>query len=344
MEQLDKPLIIDGISYPTSEHAYQAMRSTDENVRRKIAAMPSPYDAKRYWRDHQPESRADWDNIKLDVMRQVLELKFAPGTRCHKELMATGKKKLVEYNNWGDKYWGAHVQNLPDGTVHISGENHLGTLQMEVRERHRVKETPNRAPTTPVIFIGGSISIKDLPAIAKERVDNIITKQLSVMVGDANGADTAFQKHLAEKGYRNVRVFCTGSCRNNIGNWGTRNIDPNLEQGLRVQHEAKDRKMAKLAHFGLMLWDGKSMGTLTNILNLLSQNKKSVVFFEPDNTLQTIGHAKDLSALIDKCDKRDVALFDQKLGLQQRLEKLQRIHESPVQTPQNETNSRGYAR
>src|SRR5262249_5330270 len=98
MEQLDKPLIIDGISYPTSEHAYQAMRSTDENVRRKIAAMPSPYDAKRYWRDHQPESRADWDNIKLDVMRQVLELKFAPGTSCHKELMATGKKKLVEYN------------------------------------------------------------------------------------------------------------------------------------------------------------------------------------------------------------------------------------------------------
>jgi hypothetical protein len=277
-------------------------------------------------------------------MRKILELKFAPGTSCHEKLMATGKEQLVEYNNWGDGEWGAVVKNLPDGTVHISGQNRLGNLLMEIRERHRAKATPNRGPATPAIFVGGSISMKELPAIVKERVDNIIAKQLPVMVGDAGGADTEFQKYLAEKDYRNVRVFCTGSCRNNIGNWGTRNIDPNCEQGLRVRHEAKDRKMAELSHFGLMVWDGKSMGTLTNVLNLLSQNKKSVVFFEADNALHTIGHAKDLSALIDKCDKRDVALFNQKLGLQQRLEKLQTGHESAVPTPQNDTNSRGYAR
>jgi len=352
MEELDKPLTIEGISYRTAEHAYQAMKTTDPRIRREIAAMRSPYDAKNYWKDRQP--RPDWEDIKLDVMRKILGFKFAPGTSWHTKLMGTGNEELIEYNNWGDRKWGAQVKNLADGTVHISGENRLGNLLMEIREEHRANGAPGRAPASPTIFIGGSRSIDVVSATAKARIDNIMEKQLPIIIGDASGADTAVQQYLAEKGYRNVTVFCTESCRNNIGNWGTRIIHPNTGEGLRVRHEAKDKKMAQLAQFGLMAWDRQSPGTLNNVLNLLSENKKSVVFFEPDGTLHTIGHAKDFSALIDKCAKRDVALFDQKLGLQKRLEELQTVHEFSVATPgvnagagkspENDTRSQGYAR
>lgn len=352
MERMDKPLIIEGISYPTSEQALQAMKTMDQSIRREIAAMRSPYDAKRYWKGRQP--RPDWDDVKLGAMREILEFKFAPGTSWHKKLMKTGNEEIVEYNNWQDRYWGAHVENLKDGTVHIHGKNLLGYILMEIRNRHRVKGATDRAPVTPKIFIGGSRSIEALPPAIKERIDNIVEKQLPIVIGDASGADTATQKYLAEKGYGNVTVFCTGSCRNNIGNWGTRIIHANTGESLRVPHEAKDKKMAEVAHFGFMAWDGKSQGTLNNVINLLSENKKSVVFFEPDKTLYTVGDAKGLSALMSKCDKRHLALFDQKLGLQRRLEQLQTSQEFAAaaphmnagtgKSPENDTRSHGYAR
>jgi hypothetical protein len=45
------------------------------------------------------------------------------------------------------------------------------------------------------------------------------------LVGDANGADKAVQRHLAEKGYRNVIAHCmAANCRNNVGGWPIREI------------------------------------------------------------------------------------------------------------------------
>jgi hypothetical protein len=228
------------------------------------------------------------------------------------------------------------------------------TFSMEIRESHRAKGGPDRVPVTPKIFIGGSRSIKQLTPSIKARIDNIIEKQLPIVIGDAGGADTAFQKYLAEKGYDNVTVFCTGSCRNNVGNWGTRIIAAKAEDRLRVSHEAKDKKMAEVAHFGLMAWDATSLGTLSNTVNLLGENKKSVVFFGPDNSLYTIGDAKDLSALLKKCDKKHLELFDRELGLRQRLEQLEARQKLPLakldisvgigKSSDDDTHSQGYAR
>lgn len=46
------------------------------------------------------------------------------------------------------------------------------------------------------VFIGGSRHISRLPAQAKERLNNIIENGHNVVVGDANGADKAVQKHF----------------------------------------------------------------------------------------------------------------------------------------------------
>jgi hypothetical protein len=46
--------------------------------------------------------------------------------------------------------------------------------------------------------------------------------------------------------------------------------------------------MAQDAQCGVMLWDGKSKGTLNNIQELLSAGKKTLVYFAPENLPQAL--------------------------------------------------------
>jgi hypothetical protein len=108
------------------------------------------------------------------------------------------------------------------------------------------------------IFVGGSRRISHLPAQAKDRLNNVVGSGFHVLVGDANGADKAVQKHLLQSAYRKVTVFCSGDrCRNNLANWPTRTIQaPEEAKGFQF-YALKDREMAREADFGLMIWDGE---------------------------------------------------------------------------------------
>lgn len=95
------------------------------------------------------------------------------------------------------------------------------------------------------------------------------------MVGDAGGADKAVQKWLLEQAYSNVTVYCSGSvCRNNLGNWPTKSINVDRSLKGRDFYTQKDKAMAQVANYGLVLWDGKSQGSCNNLKELLQQNKK----------------------------------------------------------------------
>ena len=67
------------------------------------------------------------------------------------------------------------------------------------------------------VFVAGSRALSKLNAQVKERLDNILRKEFTVLVGDANGADKAVQGYLAERRYRHVFVYCMEVCRNNVG-------------------------------------------------------------------------------------------------------------------------------
>ncbi len=54
------------------------------------------------------------------------------------------------------------------------------------------------------IFIGGSRHISRLPSEIKDRLNKVIDNQHCVLVGDANGADKAVQKHFADASYDKV--------------------------------------------------------------------------------------------------------------------------------------------
>lgn len=111
----------EGDVYPTSEHAYQAAKTTDPEHRKYIAELVSPAEAKRYAR--RMPLRADWEEIKDRVMLSCLRSKFRNATLANK-LIATGDARLVEYNTWGDQYW---------GVANGSGRNQLGETLMQVR-------------------------------------------------------------------------------------------------------------------------------------------------------------------------------------------------------------------
>lgn len=133
------------------------------------------------------------------------------------------------------------------------------------------------------VFIGGSRRASRLNARFRERLDNIVKKGFPVVIGDANGADKAVQQYLHGKHYRNVEVFCTnGICRNNVGNWPTRGVPAETRERTAEFYSAKDRVMAQDATVGLMLWDGRSVGTLLNVFRLLNVQKMAVIYTVPE--------------------------------------------------------------
>jgi hypothetical protein len=49
------------------------------------------------------------------------------------------------------------------------------------------------------VFVAGSRQISRLPAEVRSRLDTMIEKGFQILVGDANGADKAVQRYLADK-------------------------------------------------------------------------------------------------------------------------------------------------
>lgn len=129
------------------------------------------------------------------------------------------------------------------------------------------------------VFIGGSRRVSRLNEEVARRLDNIIGKRFPVVIGDANGADKAVQEYLRSKHYDLVEVFCAGNrCRNNLGQWPVRSISTNGKLRDFRFYAVKDRAMADEASYGLMIWDGESLGTLMNVGRLVRRRKGVAVY------------------------------------------------------------------
>lgn len=158
------------------------------------------------------------------------------------------------------------------------------------------------------VFIGGSRHVSRLSAQVKERLNNVINNGHQVVVGDANGADKAVQKHLLDAHYDKVTVFCSGEHpRNNLGEWQTHNVTP--PKGAKGFHfyAAKDREMAQAADFGLMIWDGKSPGTVLNVLRLIRARKIALLINVPDQTPISIKTPAQWCEFLSGCSAELVA-------------------------------------
>jgi hypothetical protein len=165
------------------------------------------------------------------------------------------------------------------------------------------------------VFIAGSRALSKLNAQVKERLQNILKRELTVLVGDANGADKAVQRYLAEHRYQNVVVYCMATCRNNAGNWPMRtHTAESCVQRDRHYYGIKDMAMARDASCGFMIWDGISKGTLTNVLNLVNAKKKVLLYISPKKRFFVIRTSDELDQALSACGVRDAAALLASLG------------------------------
>jgi hypothetical protein len=95
-------------------------------------------------------------------------------------------------------------------------------------------------------------------------------------------------------------------CRNNVGHWSTREVPaPKGARGFDF-YSAKDRVMADAAEYGLMLWDGKSKGTINNVVNLCREGKPVVVYIAPKKRFLTVKAFDDLGGVLAQGETESV--------------------------------------
>jgi ribA/ribD-fused uncharacterized protein len=118
----------EGMIFGSSEHAFQAAKTTDIEERHGIQDCSTPGQAKRAGR--RVTLRPDWDAIKLDVMREIVRDKFKRNPDLWERLAQTENAELVEGNHWHDDFWGVCSC---EGCSHVKGQNNLGKILMEIR-------------------------------------------------------------------------------------------------------------------------------------------------------------------------------------------------------------------
>lgn len=123
------PFVLDGITYPSGEHAFHAQKSHDLAFRTQIAAAATPSLAKKMGRA--VALRPDWENVKRRVMADVVAARFT-SPALHRRLLDTDDDLLIEGNRHHDQVWGDCVceKHFP-----WPGQNWLGKALMAERAK-----------------------------------------------------------------------------------------------------------------------------------------------------------------------------------------------------------------
>lgn len=124
-------MVWDGLEFNTSEHAYVAAKTLDRNLRIKISKITLPGNVKRFGRNM--ELRSDWEEVKIELMTEIVMAKFSQNPDLFEKLLATGDAILEEGNRWHDLVWGV----CPPGSG--KGRNELGKILMKIREGFKIK-------------------------------------------------------------------------------------------------------------------------------------------------------------------------------------------------------------
>ncbi|RWO90880.1 NADAR family protein [Mesorhizobium sp.] len=123
------------VRFDTSEAVYHFMKfkvnvptAQQFQLMERIRHAPSAHEAFKLAERNKSLRRSDWDDVKVDIMRDILRAKVAQHEYVHRKLLATGDRELVE-DSWRDDFWGWGPNR--------DGKNMLGKLWMEIRAELR---------------------------------------------------------------------------------------------------------------------------------------------------------------------------------------------------------------
>lgn len=123
------------------------------------------------------------------------------------------------------------------------------------------------------LLLMGSSAFKaeELPVEVKERIDNAMSREMTIIVGEAHGASRLYQDYLKAKGYRNVVVGHAIKLRYNAGAWKDMQYGKNLKE--------RERKMIEDCDSAIVIWMNKS-GVIAKDLELLKRLRKPTFLYE----------------------------------------------------------------
>jgi type I restriction enzyme, S subunit len=195
------PLRVNGICIRTSEALYQACRFPHRpEVQTLIIEQTSPMTAKMKGKPHRHDSRPDWDQVRIKIMRWCLRVKLAQNWRKFSALLLeTGDRPIVEESR-KDDFWGAKAN--VDGRT-LVGMNVLGRLLMELRELVRLEGRESLVHVKPLTipnFLLGGRPIGDVESHAPERNAEPRTEAVASGRGDAGVQPSLFDENFVREG------------------------------------------------------------------------------------------------------------------------------------------------
>ncbi|WP_243733080.1 NADAR domain-containing protein [Luteimonas yindakuii] len=192
------PIHVNGVRILTSEALYQLCRFPHlPNVQKMILGQNSPMTAKMRSKPYRKNSRPDWNQVRVRIMRWSLRMKLANNWSTFSELLLrTGERPIVEESR-KDDFWGAKAV---DDAGTLVGMNVLGRLLMELREQVK-QQGPDAAldvapPDIPqFLLLGRPIEVASgspppQPADEQEQ-GSLFGKAASVSIKTAAPASTA---------------------------------------------------------------------------------------------------------------------------------------------------------
>lgn len=121
-------IIYKWITYNNAEAAYQAQKCPERAL--EFCNLTGAQ-AKKLGR--LVEMAHDFEDKKLDIMKEIVTEKFCQNSDLMEKLLATDELYIEEGNWWGDTFWGVCTNKKMD---HV-GENNLGKILMEIRSKER---------------------------------------------------------------------------------------------------------------------------------------------------------------------------------------------------------------
>lgn len=120
-----------GKLWPTSEHAYQAAKFSDEKLQEKIRNAKSAYDAFILGGENKELRAKNWNEVKVSIMEEIVREKLKQNPHILMKLLETGDMEIIEASPV-DAFWGWGPNK--------DGENALGKIWMKLREEIKQNE------------------------------------------------------------------------------------------------------------------------------------------------------------------------------------------------------------